>query len=426
MTIRTFYETGAAKPMIADRVTRGWVIVATSVMGIAVSFGSLVIFTFGVFMKPLSSQFGWSRAEVSLAFTLTALMVAVCSPFIGRMVDRVGARKVLLPCVAVYGAAFCCLSLVRTLAGLYAIYIVLGIVGNGTTQLCYARVISVWFDRRRGLALAAMMAGVGAGAIGIPPLATWVIGAYGWREAYLLLGGSVFALGMIPAALWLRETPPGIDRTDSAKAPALPGMRSAEAARTPVFWLLLAGFFLFSVSVNGSVAHLIPVLTDRGIGSGTAALAASVLGVLTLCGRLLTGVLLDRFFGSRVAGIFFGIAAVGVAILSQAHTIATAFTGAALIGLGMGAEADVMPYLISRYFGLRSFSEIYGYAFTAYALAGAFGPLLMGWSFDHFHSYSAALLGLAAAMFAGAAVLASLPRYPASTADERLSTAAVN
>jgi MFS family permease len=403
--------------MFADRVTRGWVIVMTSVMGIAVSFGSLVIFAFGVFIKPLSDQFGWSRTEISLAFTLTALMVAAFSPFIGRIVDRVGARKVLLPCVAVYGAAFCSLALVNTLAGLYAVYVLLGVVGNGTTQLCYARVISAWFDRRRGLALATMMAGVGAGAIGIPPLATWLIGAYGWREAYLLLGASVFVLGMIPAALWLRETPPDAGKVEVSAAPTrLPGMRGAEAARMPVFWLLLTGFFLFSVSVNGSVAHLIPILTDRGIGSETAALAASTLGVLTLCGRLLTGVLLDRFAGSRVTGIFFGIAAVGVAVLSQAHSVVTGFAGAALIGLGMGAEADVMPYLISRYFGLRSFSEIYGYAFTAYALAGAMGPLLMGWSFDRFHSYSTALLCLAATMLTGAAVLASLPRYPSLVA----------
>ncbi len=415
--------------MSADRVTRGWVIVMTSVLGIAVSFGSLVIFAFGLFIKPLSDQFGWSRTEISLAFTLTALMVAVFSPFIGRIVDRVGARKVLLPCVAVYATAFCCLALVKSLAGLYAIYILLGVVGNGTTQLCYARVISAWFDRRRGLALATMMAGVGAGAIGIPPLATWLIGAYGWREAYLLLGASIFVLGMIPAALWLRETPPGTDATEVQETDApqetgrLPGIRGPDALRMPVFWLLLTGFFLFSVSVNGSVAHLIPILTDRGITNETAALAASMLGVLTLCGRLLTGVLLDRFSGSRVTGIFFGIAAVGVAVLSQAHAVVTAFAGAALIGLGMGAEADVMPYLISRYFGLHSFSEIYGYAFTAYALAGALGPLLMGWSFDRFHSYTTALLCLAAAMLTGAAVLASLPRYPVLAADEKFAAA---
>jgi MFS family permease len=333
-------------------------------------------------------------------------------------VDRVGARRVLLPCVAVYGAAFCSLALIKTLPEFYAIYVLLGVVGNGTTQLCYGRVIAAWFDRRRGLALATMMAGVGAGAIGIPPLATWLIGAYGWRAAYLILGSAIFVLGMIPAGLWLRETPPdaGGKNRATAKVVPPPGIGGSQALRTPVFWLLLTGFFLFSVSVNGSVAHLVPLLTDRGIGNQTAALAVSMMGVLTLAGRLLTGVLLDRYSGSRVSGVFFAVAAVGVAMLSQAHTVTVAFTAAALIGLGMGAEADVMPFLVSRYFGLRSFSEIYGYTFTGYALAGALGPLLMAWSYDRLHSYTLALVGLAMAMFVGAAVLASLPAYPVLTA----------
>lgn len=408
--------------MFAGRVTRGWVIVMTAVTGIAVSFGSLVIFSFSVFVKPLSDRFGWDRTDISLAFTLTALMVALCSPFIGRVVDRVGARKVLLPCVAVYGGAFCALALVHTLAQYYALYVLLGIVGNGTTQLCYGRVISAWFDRRRGFALATMMAGVGAGAIGIPPLATWLIDAYGLREAYLILGASIFVLGMIPAGLWLREIPPGENRKEAVAETA--GRTGAEALRMPVFWSLLIGFFLFSASVNGSVAHLVPLLTDRGITDQTAALAASMMGLLTLGGRLLTGVLLDRFAGSKVTGIFFGVAAIGVALLSQAHTVSTAFTAAALIGLGMGAEADVMPYLVSRYFGLRSFSEIYGYTFTAYALAGALGPLAMARSFDRFHSYTGALVALAVAMFTGALVLGSLPRYPVLTTEEKVSMAA--
>lgn len=411
-----------AERLTPSRVTQSWVIVMTAVLGIAVSFGSLVIFSFSVFVKPLSDRFGWDRTDISLAFTLTALMVAACSPFIGRVVDRMGARTVLLPCVAVYGAAFCSLALVKTLTQYYAIYVLLGIVGNGTTQLCYGRVISAWFDRRRGLALATMMAGVGAGAIGIPPLATWLIDSYGLPEAYLILGASIFVLGMIPAGLWLRETPPG-EGKKTAPVETI-GMRGKDALRMPVFWFLLTGFFLFSASVNGSVAHLVPLLTDRGITDRTAALAASMMGVLTLGGRLLTGVLLDRFAGSKVTGIFFGIAAIGVALLSQAHTVSTAFTAAALIGVGMGAEADVMPYLVSRYFGLKSFSEIYGYTFTAYALAGALGPLVMARSFDRFHSYTGALVVLAAAMFTGALVLGSLPRYPVLAAEEKLPMAA--
>jgi MFS family permease len=134
-----------------------------------------------------------------------------------------------------------------------------------------------------------------------------------------------------------------------------------------------------------------------------------MLGVLTLLGRLLTGWLLDRVPASYVGGLFFGVAAMGVALLSQAGTVTSTYAAAGLIGLGMGAEADVMPYLISRFFPMDSFAEIYGYSFTAYAIAAAFGPLLMGWSFDRFHSYAIAALALAAAMLAGALTIGMLP-----------------
>ena len=398
--------------MFADRVTRGWVIVMTSVLGIS---GELRLAgDFHVRRIPEAAErpvrlephgdLARIHSDGADGGGFLAVHRAAGGPG-GRAQGSIAVRGGVRRGFLLSGAG-------EDAGRAYAIYILLGVVGNGTTQLCYARVISAWFDRRRGLALATMMAGVGAGAIGIPPLATWLIEAYGWREAYLLLGASVFVLGMIPAALWLRETPPDAELATLEKSLGLmAGMRGAEAVRMPVFWFLLTGFFLFSVSVNGSVAHLIPILTDRGIASETAALAASTLGVLTLCGRLLTGVLLDRFFGSRVAGNFFRNRGSWSGGPQPGARSRDGVLGAALIGLGMGAEADVMPYLISRYFGLASFSEIYGYAFTAYALAGALGPLLMGWSFDRFHSYSTVLLCLAAAMFTGAAVLASLPRY---------------
>ena len=385
---------------------RGWVVLATAVAGIMVSFGSLVVFSFGVFLKPLSDEFHWSRADASLGFSLAALSVAICSPLIGRVVDRIGAKRVILPCATIYGIAFCALALMRgALWQFYATYIVIGIVGNGTTQLCYARVISAWFDKRRGIALACMMAGVGVGAMAVPPLATWLIDMYGWREAYLMLGGSVFVFGVIPPALLLRETPPAA--TEAAQS----GLTTTASMRTGVFSLLLTSFFLFSISVNGSIAHLVPMLTDRGIPAARAALAMTILGGATLLGRLLTGALLDRFFGSRIAGIFFSISALGVVVAASAHTFAIAITGTALIGLGMGAEADVMPYLISRYFGLRSFSELFGYSFSAYAVAAALGPWLMGFSYDQFRSYTTAMVLLGGAMFLGAMILMSLPPY---------------
>jgi MFS family permease len=378
--------------------------IAISVPGIMVSFGSLVIFTFGAFVKPLSERFGWSRGRISFSFTLAALMVAVFSPVIGRVIDRVGVRRVLLPCVAVYCAAFTSLSVVHSLAALYAVYVVMGIVGNGTAHLAWARVISASFDQRRGIALATMMAGVGAGAIGIPPLATWLIGTYGWSAACLILGAAIFLFGFLPPLLFL----PNIGGSNST---ALRAGSFSKVRGSRVFWLLMIGFFLFSISVNGVIAHLIPLLTDRGLSNSTAALAASMLGVLTLTGRLLTGLLLDRFPGSYVGGTFFAIAALGVAALSGASAIPAAYAAAGLIGLGMGAEADLMPYLISRYFPMDSFAEIYGYSFTAYAIAAAFGPLVMGWSFDQFHSYAGAALTLSGAMLAGAIAIGLLPAY---------------
>ncbi len=369
-----------------------------------VSFGSLVIFTFGAFVKPLNERFGWSRGQISLAFTFAALMVAISSPALGRAIDRLGVRRVLLPCVAVYGAAFTSLSVLSSLPALYAAYIVMGIVGNGTAHLAWARVISASFNERRGMALATMMAGVGAGAIGIPPLATWLIGAFGWSAACLILGAAIFLFGFLPPLLFLPEL-----RGAGAGAHAAGSFRSVQGSR--VFRLLIGSFFLFSLSINGVLAHVIPMLQDRGLSASAAAFAASTLGVLTLMGRLLTGALLDRFHGAYVAAVFFAIAALGVAALTQASTIPAAYMAAGLIGLGMGAEADVMPYLVSRYFPLEAFSEIYGYSFTAYAFAAAYGPLLMGWSFDRFHSYGAAALALAGAMMAAAITIGFLPAY---------------
>lgn len=380
-------------------------IIAISIPGIMVSFGSLVIFTFGAFIKPLSARFGWSRGQISLAFTLAALMIGIFSPILGRLIDRIGVRRVLLSCVAVYCLAFTSLAAVGSLAALYLAYVVMGIVGNGTAHLAWARVISSSFDNQRGLALGAMMAGVGVGAIGIPPLATWLVGSFGWGSACLAFGGAIFVLGWLPPLLLLPDI-----RGAASPARAASSFRAVRTSR--VFWLLMAGFFLFSISINGVIAHLIPLLSDRGLSASAAGFAASVLGILTLLGRLLTGALLDRFPGSYVGGVFFALAAAGVAALSQATTIPQAYASAGLIGLGMGAEADVMPYLISRSFPMDSFSEIYGYSFTAYAVAAAFGPLLMGWSFDRFHSYVSAALALAAAMFAGALTIGLLPSRP--------------
>lgn len=395
----------------------GWKVVLAAHFGVMVSFGSLLVFTFGIFLKPLSEEFGWSREAISSAFAIGAMMVAVASPFLGRLIDRVGPRRVVIPCMIVFGVAFTSLALLTpNLWHLYAVFAVLGLVGNGTTQLGYSGAVSSWFTARRGLALAAVMAGVGMGSIILPVVAERVIEARGWRAAYATLGALIFLLGLPLTWRWLRVRP----RADGAPATeAASGATVGEALRTRAFWILAVTLFIGSVAGNGALTHMAAMLDDRGIGAGAAALAASALGAASLSGRFLTGWLLDRFHGPVIAMGVLMTMACGVLLLSQAQTLPAGVGAAVLIGLGMGGEADVTPYLISRYFGLRSLSTLYGLTWTFYAVAGGVGPILMGRAFDATGSYERLMVLTAVPMLVSGLLFLLMPRYPAAPVSPR-------
>jgi MFS family permease len=384
----------------------GWRVVTASAGCVFFSFASLLVYTFGVFMKPIAAEFHWSREAVSLAFGLAALCVAACSPVIGRLLDRVPARRILLPCFLVFGCSFASLALLTPhLWHLYAVFIVLGIVGNGTAHLAYSRTITTWFHERRGSAFALLMSGGALGAMVLPLLAQSLIGAVGWRGAFAVLGIAVLAIAL-PLATKVKERS-GVQ----AFACDVEGVSTAQGLRSWPFWIVVVVLFAASLSQNGAIAHLAALLTDRGLPAGRAAVAISVLGGATLTGRLVTGWLLDRYFAPRVSFCLLALAALGTYLLAGAHSILTGCIGAALIGLGMGGEADVTPYLISRYFGLRSFSTLYGLSWTAYALAGALGPVIMGRAFDATGSYEVLLSRLSVFTIATAALMLLLPRY---------------
>jgi MFS family permease len=336
--------------------------------------------------------------------------VAFASPFLGKTADRHGARRVILVCAPAFGLLIASLAfLTPALWHFYAVFIGIGIVANGATQLTYARIVSNWFDRRRGLALSLVMSGVGAGAIIMPVVVEELIQYGGWRTAYLTIGLLAVGITTPLAALVLRESP-GPRAADPGPAHA-PAATPSRGLRTRVAVTLLGAFFLLSLGANGCVAHLAPLLTDGGLDTQTAALATSLLGAATLGGRLLTGVLLDRFSGPRVGFVFILGSAAGMLLLAS-NSLGAALAAAVLLGLAIGAEADLMPYLIGRYFALEKFGEVYGYAFSAYAVAGAAGPLLMGCLFDVAGSYRSAVLAFAVTTAASALLVGQLPPYP--------------
>jgi predicted MFS family arabinose efflux permease len=390
----------------------GWQVALASGVGVFVSFASLFVYTFGILLKPLTEEFGWSREAVSAAFGIAAMTVAVCSPPLGLMLDRLGPRRVILPCLVVFGLAFASLSLLTpSLWHLYAIFLVLGIVGNGTAQMAYSRAVSSWFEQRRGLALSLVMSGGAVGAMVLPPLAEALIASFGWRTTCVVLGSGVLIIGLPTVATFVRER-----RDSRGIIEAAAGVGVADALKTRAFWILVVVLFCSSIAQNGAIAHISALLTDRGVAAAGGALALSAMGGASLVGRLATGWLLDRFFAARVSFALLVTAALGTFLLAGAESLAVGVVAAMLIGFGMGGEADVTPYLLSRYYGLRSFSMLYGLTWTFYAVAGAVGPVLMGQAFDATGSYEALLVQLSLGIVAVAVLMLFLPRYTSQPA----------
>jgi MFS family permease len=394
----------------------GWRVVIAACLGVMAGFGSLFVYTFSVFVKPLAAEFGWSREAISSGFAIAAVTLGVISPLLGRWIDRFGPRRIILTCMAVYGCAIASLSLLHAgLAQFYVTCFVLGVVGNGAAHLAYSRSISTWFHRRLGMALAFVMAGAGLGSMILPVIAQSIISRSGWRAAYASLGGLALLLGLPLSWRYIRER----GTIGNHVVPvAHRGMTWPQGLRSFAFWIITAILFVSSISMNGAITHLSALLTDRGLTAGNAALCASILGGSSLIGRIVVGWLLDRFFGPRVALVINLITALGIFLLARAASFPAACVAVVLIGVGAGGEAAITPYLLTRYFGLRAFSTLYGLTWTFYAAAGAIGPVILGRAFDATGSYASLLTLLAAALGLAAATNLLLPRYSNSFAFE--------
>lgn len=388
----------------------GWRVVAASCTGVV--FSVLQFYTFSVFLKPLAEEFSWSREAVSSAFGLMAATVALSSPLLGYLFDRLGVRRIVGPCLALSGCAIASLSMLTPhLWHLYLVFAVLGVAGSGSSALPCTRAVSTWFDRRRGMALALVMAGGAVGAMVHPPVAQALIRLAGWRGAYLALGGLILTIGLPVVLRFVRER-----TADRAGAPlSVSGTSVQEALKSRAFWILIFVVFGSTVASNGTMVHLSALLTDRGVSVSRAALAISAMGGASLTGRLVTGWLLDRFPAVRVSFALLVLAALGTFLLAGARSFTMGVLAAVLIGFGIGGESDVTPYLLSRYFGLRSISTLYGLAWTALGCAGVVGPVLMGRAFDATGSYETVLVHFALGTLGVAALMLTLPACPLSS-----------
>jgi len=391
------------------------------VAALGYSVMGLQTYAIGPFIAPLEAQFGWSRAEVMIGLTISNAIGALLNMGVGVMVDRIGPRPVALTGIVFKAAA---MMLLATATGALFNWSLLWVAVGFAATLLQAQVwtsaVASRFDRGRGFAIAVALCGTSFAAAVCPVLATWLIATQGWRAAFAGIG-----------LIWLVVTLPVVfiafrGRQDEAKArraraasdhaaePALPGMTVREGLRHPAFLKLLFAGFSYAFYTLAMSPNLVPILSEKGLGAMAAAGIASLMGWMAIGGRLSAGFLVDRWRAHLVGAGMFLLPVIGCALLLTGSTSLFLLAPAvAIVGLTIGAEFDVVIYLVSRHFGLRSFGTLMGAVLSAGALGGAIAPVLSGWVHDVTGGYDALLVGLMALMTLNAASIATLGPPPA-------------
>jgi MFS family permease len=398
----------------AQEFARGWRTLIAASIGNGTGLSGLAFYTFGVFVLPLTTAFGWSRGEVSIAASFLIVGTAITAPVIGTIIDRFGARRVGISSMLALAVGYAALTqLDGRIATFYASWLLLSLIGGGTTPVVWTRTVNLWFDRGRGLALGLALAGSGVAGVFAPIATTHIIGNYGWQAGYLAIGIFIALIAVPLIALLLEDKPPlalADAMTPTTSAPAeLPGLTLRASLVTVEFWKIGAGFFLVSAVVAALIINLIPLLVDRGLDRTQAAQIAGAMGIAVLIGRVGIGFLLDRFSGPSVARALLALCAVGCFTLTLPDLSPLAMVACTLsLGLAAAAEVDLVAFLTSRFFGMRAYGKIYGWQLTIFYVGAALGPLGAGLAFDHFQSYVPTLYFAAASMAFGALVTGSL------------------
>ncbi|WP_373077580.1 MFS transporter [Zhongshania sp.] len=391
-----------------------WFLPLVAALGYATSV--LHVYSFGPFIGPIQAEFDWSRAQVSSGISIAAFLSAIfCIP-VGMLIDRIGPRRVgLFGVLAMSGTV----ALLSTATGEQGNWVLMwAVVAFGT--LCvqatvWTTAVNSRFEASRGMALAVTLSGASFAATLFPLLATWLIENYGWRNAFTGLGG-IWAALVFPILLFSFRGAQDVKivTTNGEVKPeiVLTGLSLAEGLRSPALYKLVLASALFAFTAVGTIVHFVPILTDRGAEPLAAAGIASLIGVFSIFGRLGTGFLLDRAPAHIVGACvcLMPIAASALLIIDGASAV-NQILAAAIFGLTLGSEVDVIAYLAARHFGLKNFASLYGALIMSLAIGTSFGPVSAGAVFDQYDSYAPFLVFTAIIMAVSSISILSLEPF---------------
>ena len=388
--------------------SRHWLLVLVCAVGIGVGVSSLPFYTQGLFIEAWIADFGWTRAQASLGILGSTLALAAVLPFIGSIVDRYGLVTPVMISLLGLSLAYVLLGMfVQSIATFVILAILQAILGSASSPLAYTRAINAVFNKQRGLALGVALSGAGVAATFGPTLISNAIDAFGWRGAYYAMALFTLVVGAVIVLV--------LSRLNGAKTAANIDMEAAnrdflvaKASRT--YWTIMAAIFCLSLGLGGLMIHFVPILLDVGFATNAAVKIAGVIGIAVVLGRLLVGFAVDRIFAPRVAIAILLACISGVLALALLGSV-VAVPAAFVIGFSVGAEVDLIGYLVARYFGMHAYGQIYGRQYSTFLIATGLSPVILGAVRDATGTYTASLFTAAAFMVISAALFAKLPKF---------------
>jgi len=389
----------------------GILTVLGSVVGLAFGPSVIAVLTISAYIQPIQQEFHWTLVQVSFAFTIVAYMIVLVSPLQGFFVDRFGPRRVVLTSIPLFGLSLAALYFTPpNLVVYYVLWAVVPVAGLGLWPLGYLQAVMRWFDRKLGLALGCANAGIGVGSTIVPLITAALIPRYGWRGALLGLAALVIFVSWPVVALCLREPDAADVAAKQRQNRKAFGVPFGELVREPSFWILNVAFFMLGLTATSLVSQQVPLLTEAGWTVEAARyLVTTIFGFALLIARVTVGFFMDHVFAPRVMQTV----AIGGAIACVLYATYpnAAIVSAILLGFLLGAEFDVLAFLIKRYYGNVAYGRAYGVIFGVFYLGSGLGITGLAWIRQVSGSYHTGLYTAAAILVTSAILLIFLPKY---------------
>ncbi|MBT3622868.1 MAG: MFS transporter [Gammaproteobacteria bacterium] len=398
-----------------DELRKGWGALLAATVGTMCGLLTITNYTQGFFVGPVTSEFGWSVAEFFFAFTITSCLGLITAPVVGTLALKYGIKRLGILGLIGHAIGYVLLSMnTGSLIWWYLTSAALAILAAGSLPIIWTSVLNGWFIKNRGKAIGITMAGTGMGAFLLPPIAEFLISNYGWRTAYQGIGIGALVLSLPVALLLFSENPDFLSSDEkSSSSNANWGMTRSEALRDYRFWLLGSVLFITIFVMVGLISNFQRIMEARGLARADIASIAALMGLTIVFGRLLVGVLVDRFWAPAVASVFFVLPIIAMLLmLYGAPTIALGMVIGIAIGLAAGAELDMLVYLTGRYFGPAHYPAVFGGIFAFSSIGAGIAPPLFGAGAQAWQGYELVLSGAIGLLLLSIVMFLMLGKYP--------------